>query len=299
MERVLYGMRAPALEVAGLCIMDLMHSEYRPGTVQPMHAHDNWQIMYFLRGSGTIRLNDAKVDFAGGYAIVIRPNEPHSYEISGTETAASFEVKCQFGEYLLDQYALPECSSVFRDEYGLRRIVNNALEELKNRPKNWDLMLRAYILELLIYIERALGNEFKKLGEERSPTKTYAYRHSVVRKAIQFFQDHLNHPVSVKDAADHLFLSPKYFYSLFKEETGETALEYLIGIKMKEAKRLLAETQLPVGDVGEAVGYTSVHYFSRLFKAKTGYAPTEYRALNMVDAGKQRTGEIHDIPTTR
>jgi len=52
---------------------------------------------------------------------------------------------------------------------------------------------------------------------------------------------------------------------------------YFISLKIEEAKRLLSETPMNVTEISQMLGFSSVHYFSRLFKSKTGMTPTEYR----------------------
>jgi AraC-like DNA-binding protein len=54
-------------------------------------------------------------------------------------------------------------------------------------------------------------------------------------------------------------------------------MRYLTGIRMKEAKRLLATTDEPIARVGELSGYPDQFYFSRTFRKEAGENPTEYR----------------------
>ncbi len=283
MEKVLYRMRAPSLELVGISISDLMYSEYLPFFSKSVHRHDTWQIMYVLNGQGVVWLNDVKVDFKDGYIIVIRPNDPHGYATSNSEVTKTFEIKCHLVDQLTCCYTSIHCSSVFRDEYGFRPLVTQAIDELRFKPENWDLMLRAYLLELFVRIGRALASELQRIGDITFPAQTYAYRYTVVAKAAQFYREHIKEEISARDAAEHLFLNPRYFCSIVKTETGQTASELLIDIRIRRACELLQNTVLTIHEIGEAIGYSNIYYFSRLFKKRTGLAPTIWRDRNKTE----------------
>lgn len=108
-----------------------------------------------------------------------------------------------------------------------------------------------------------------------------AYRKSEsmgpIEQAKDWIADHLHEEISIKQIADHVFMSPSYFCRYFKMQTGETILEYITRKRMERAKRLLADPELKVQEVSELVGYLDVKYFSRLFKQWTSKTPTEYR----------------------
>ena len=64
-----------------------------------------------------------------------------------------------------------------------------------------------------------------------------------------------------------------------RKETGRTCLEYLTGIRMDEARRLLRENKMSIEMVGKAVGLSDYKRFARTFKKETGVSPGEYRSL--------------------
>ncbi len=77
---------------------------------------------------------------------------------------------------------------------------------------------------------------------------------------------------------DRFHLNAKYVSKLFKENTGQRFVDFLIDIRMKEAQRLLTETGDSVQEIAERVGYTHAISFTRVFKRTVGVAPGEYRA---------------------
>ena len=77
--------------------------------------------------------------------------------------------------------------------------------------------------------------------------------------------------------ADELELSRDYVRVLFKKRMGMGQNEYLTMMRMEYAKHLLKTTNLKVYQVAKRVGYSTIDYFSRLFKAYSGMTPARYR----------------------
>ena len=80
--------------------------------------------------------------------------------------------------------------------------------------------------------------------------------------------------------ATGLGLSVPYFNDLLKFETGKTLDEYFQLRRLETAKRMLLKAENTPAVVARRLGYTSVQYFSLLFKKITGIAPNEYRYSN-------------------
>lgn len=87
----------------------------------------------------------------------------------------------------------------------------------------------------------------------------------------------LKKALSLDEVAEYAGMSPTYFSKVFKKLTGENYIAYVTAGKMEEAKRLLAETDLPVKNVAYELSFRETNYFSRAFKKHTGQTPLEYR----------------------
>ncbi|KQX46065.1 MULTISPECIES: response regulator [unclassified Paenibacillus] len=83
--------------------------------------------------------------------------------------------------------------------------------------------------------------------------------------------------IQISDLAERVQLHPSYAGQLFKQETGEHFTDYLNRYRMKKAEELLTQTTMKIYEVAEAVGVDNYRYFCKLFKAYTGFTPTEYK----------------------
>ncbi|WP_309119096.1 response regulator [Paenibacillus sp.] len=100
----------------------------------------------------------------------------------------------------------------------------------------------------------------------------------IIVKALQRIQSGYSQNITLQSIASELATHPVWLSQLFKRETKQTFSDYLTGIRMEEAKRLLRESNLKVYEISEAVGYTDLQHFGQLFKKRVGQTPKEFRA---------------------
>lgn len=99
----------------------------------------------------------------------------------------------------------------------------------------------------------------------------------LARQAGYFIREHSEQKFSLEEIAGALFVNGNYLSRVFKRETGCTLLWYHNAVRCEKAKELLAESELPVSEVGAAVGFVSSAHFSHMFKKMTGIAPSSWR----------------------
>ena len=96
-------------------------------------------------------------------------------------------------------------------------------------------------------------------------------------EAVEYIKENYADPdLNLNGIYAHLGISTSHLSSIFKEETGETFMEFLIRIRMEKAKELLEHTSLKNYEIAERVGFADPHYFGISFKKMTGKTPTEY-----------------------
>lgn len=100
----------------------------------------------------------------------------------------------------------------------------------------------------------------------------------IIEEAKQKIQEEFGDPdIGLEKIAAEVGLTQTYFSSLFKKETGMSFVEYLTDTRMKEAMRLLKETNEKIYVVAQKVGYLESGYFSHVFKKKYGMSPIQCR----------------------
>lgn len=161
------------------------------------------------------------------------------------------------------------CVSKFLEKLGgsSQEIVNKFgdVEEIKARVHSSSQMCQ-YMKELF--------TEAIKLRDSLSQDK-YS---RLLEEAKQYVkQNYANNEISLNMVASHVGISPSYFSTIFRQETGHSFTEYLTEIRMEKARELLRCTNKKTAEISFDVGYKDSHYFSYIFKKTQGVTPKEYR----------------------
>jgi AraC-like DNA-binding protein len=106
------------------------------------------------------------------------------------------------------------------------------------------------------------------------PHESRAYRTDMM---VRFIRENYQRPLTVEDIAQSAGVSRRECFRCFKELRGSTPTEFLTNYRLSIAAYLLATTNLPIAQVGEACGFGGASYFTRLFKERYGMTPRTFR----------------------
>ena len=97
-----------------------------------------------------------------------------------------------------------------------------------------------------------------------------------MEQIVNYFSDHYAEKISLDQIAENMYLSPFYISRIFKSETGDTPIRYLIDIRLEHAKEILESgNYTSIQEVAAQVGYDDAYHFSKLFKKKYDVPPSK------------------------
>lgn len=165
-----------------------------------------------------------------------------------------------------------ECMGSFLKE--VKKTYRNVLteeEERLNRLADWYSFpkLEVYeteFMEWLLALHERINNQFDTNKNKQK-----------IKQAMDYIQENYDKDLNMAVVSNHISMNYSLFSYLFKEYTGSNFVNYLKGIRMEEAKKLLAETDLRIIEISAKVGYDNEKHFMKIFKASCGVSPSEYR----------------------
>lgn len=166
---------------------------------------------------------------------------------------------------------------------SLNITYKQALIESGANPGQTEQLYHTYLQKTAEDIGR-LDNSFSKWSAKMlddycrlAREQTHENVSHLIRKAIDYILLNYSHSLTVPIIADHLNLTPTYLSSLFKKETGMTLTAYISKVRVESSLTLLRNTNLPIHEISEAVGFHDYNYFTRVFSNICGTSPTQYR----------------------
>lgn len=221
-------------------------------------------VEYVLSGQGYVLINGEILKVSRGHCYICPFGERHFYFSDKKDPYKKIflNVRGKFAKELIGNYGI-EGAGIFL--IPKLEIIFKRIPEIiaSNMPEDEiQAALQGVLSEILATISFAYGKS------------QYSAEALKLREYIDSNTDKL---ISSKELATLIFRSPDYCQKLFLREFKLTPYAYQLERKMQNAKSLLLNTKMTVGEIGSALGYNDAHYFSNLFKAKCGCPPSHYR----------------------
>lgn len=146
----------------------------------------------------------------------------------------------------------------------------------QQRDWYWSCRGRSYFLELIIALERTYGRMGHGVLEHVSD-RVSTLKNPKLKDAMVFIEGHYAENLTLSDLVTASRLNRTTLTNFMREETGFTAMEYLMYYRVEVAKKHLAFTEIPIKDISIRCGFKTVQHFSRIFKEHTGKTPADFR----------------------
>lgn len=237
--------------------------EKRTATSFPLHSHEYFEIEVVVKGSGKNILNSKEYPFQRGSIYALTPSDFH-------EVVIEEEV---------------ELWNMVFDETIISNQHLNSFFAMKNLIKVVDEITLSKIEKVLLLIKEELtsGGHISALIEYFF--KLILPRHQIennnnpIYQAICYIENHFRSSPTLEETAKQACLSPVYFTTLLKKQTGETYISFLNNLKINYAKNLL-DNGISITQTCFDSGFGSLSGFLYTFKQKVGLTPQEYAKKN-------------------
>lgn len=230
-------------------------------------VRSTYVIHYVISGEGVFYCGPSKYTVRAGQIFVIFPGTVVKYQADQRDP----------WHYAWIGFYGDEAKEIF-SQVGIS--VQNPVITLKDGAAALALLRdmpteRSAELKLNLAFKANLYAFMSLLMENASQTRN---RENVyLSTAVKYIKAHYSEDITVDQVASHVGIGRKYLFAIFKKAMNLSPKDYIIYYRMERAKEFLQDALLPIGNVAYSVGYRDQLTFSKMFKLKTGYAPSEYR----------------------
>lgn len=237
--------------------------------VEAMRSYSSDVLLWFTRGQGRITVSGNTRGYGAHNAIYIPAGTMHGFSMntSGYGIAVFLHPNLKLGMpdrhlHLRVRDAMPQAE--------LNNILDNLQRELEsNAPEsNRAALFHAGLLS--VWLTRTAASTASDMIIRDKSTKILARYTELVEQGYKTGR-------GIGDYASALGITPTHLTRICKQSCGKSASGLLSDRLMFEARKLLKDTQLPVQNVSEQLGFKSAAYFSRVFHNQTGMTPSAFR----------------------
>ncbi|QGQ96556.1 AraC family transcriptional regulator [Paenibacillus psychroresistens] len=257
---------------------------------EPEHSHNFIELVYIWRGAGCQQVNGKSYDVQRGDFLFMNVGDRHSFVVQRdmqymnilfdpdflneqlTSTASTHQfLPLKLFQEFQDSLASPVPNVKFRGKsmIELEHLLDIMYMEYCSKKIGYLSMLHGYATLLLTRMFRMM--------EENLQSSDLRTAYDMLPQLLSYIEQHYAGHITLQDLAKESFYSPNYLSKMFKECLGFTFTEYVHEVRLREAKRLLMETEDSVESIGRSVGYVDKSQFFRMFKQSLGMTPQQHR----------------------
>ena len=235
------------------------------------HTHNHVELFYIVGGRGQFLIEDQLYPVNSNHLVIINPNVTHTevslnaqpleyivLGIEGIELANSANSNRPF--CILDHFESAEISSCLR----------NILREMELKSPGYEDICQAFMEILIIRLMRT--TELSVPAEPRT-----AAGNRQCASVRRYIDTHFKEQLTLELLAEEAHMNKFYLSHAFKREYGVSPINYMISKRIEESKYLLAETDLSLTRIAQLLGFSSLSYFSQVFRRTQSISPMEYR----------------------
>ncbi|MCM3785742.1 AraC family transcriptional regulator [Neobacillus mesonae] len=253
-------------------------------TMPKYHYHDYYEVYYLLSGHRYYYIENKRYSIDKGAILFIGKNEIHKSVDTDAQAPDHERLVLYFSRRFLSRYTDEQLDMLLspfnqdnrkvqfsiRDQSYIERLMFQMHHEF-NQPNSFgrEMYFESLLVQLLLFSTRKT--------EEDQPAVPEDSMNARMADIIAYCNAHFREELRLEDLAGQFHISTFYFSRLFKRTTGFTFKEYINTLRIREAEKLLRESNQKIIHISEQVGFANVSHFNRKFKQVTRMAPKEFK----------------------
>ena len=279
-------------EISVSKIVTVLYFENSSSFVFGGESHDFWEFNYIDKGCMVVTIDGKEYLLKSGELVFFRPNQFHSLEArelsAPNHTVVSFVSNSKAMKYFenkiiaLNSAERKLLSILLREGLSAYSPIDKqppitGMREKENAPIGAVQMTFNLLEEFLITLLRRSESGIS-IGTRLVSPMYYDILPDRIKEIAKYMEQNVRQNLSVNQIAKHFLLSESGLKKIFARDAGCGVTEFFNNLKIEKAKEYIRENEKNFTQISDELGFSSIHYFSRLFKKKTGMTLTEYRS---------------------
>lgn len=241
---------------------------YGKGSYTRRQDFRSYLILYTYEGAGEVEYEGKKYTLNAEDGILIDCRKPHFYQAITDWKVAVLHFQGPLAEYMVSQYEAMGRLKFHESVSGrFHRYIEQLLSIYDSPGLHRDLRANHCFDSILLYL-LILSSDEASISREAPQS---------VKEAMHHMEQHFEESICLDDLADLTRTNKFHLAKEFKRYTGFAPHDYLIWLRINQAKLLLTSTTLPANKIAHMVGIHDINNFNYLFKKKVGMTPIQYR----------------------
>lgn len=265
------------------------HFTYNPEPQAYEEQYPFAQIILTIEGGGIYETEEKAYPFSKGQ-MVCRPANKRSIIRWGTGKLHFLLISFSCDSEAMKTFEgapIPLCGEDAESLFELIKICNRIFEPMEESSELRGMRLKdgvpdAAIAYVCTSLERFLTMLYCRMHypevllDETQKANSYVGKSSLVTETERYLHAHVTSTLTMADICSHLGVSQTALSRKFHAETGCGVMEYFNHLKIEEAKHLICKSAMNFTQISEHLGFSSVGYFGKSFKARVGMTLTEF-----------------------
>lgn len=253
----------------------------RQWNMSAMHSHQDHELYFLISGQRRYFLGHTIYDVSPGNAVFIPRTLLHRTVTLGPKGFDRYVVNFSHEHY--ERFMRISGREAFSKGVCLQLPPNAVLqiqksfEKMEQELQSPDEWTQSAVSQLLYGILLTCLRH----GVPKTPCQEETA--DKIQQAAKYISEHYADWLTLEDVAGLVHMEKTYFSKRFKALTGFGFLEYLTQTRLQAAQELLTATELSIGDISEACGFSSSNYFGDVFRRCCGMSPTDFRQQSRSD----------------
>lgn len=238
-----------------------------------MHAHDNYELLFFLSGRGNYLVESTSYPLCPGCVLLMRPGEVHCLHVDASEPYERMVLHFRreaAEEWLLTPFEQRDLGvdNLYSPDEIAPAFVHDCMERLA--AEDLSGQMRRVLLPALL-------TEFCRAFDRRtSATLNWTNPSSRIREILVYINTHLNDDLTLNTLCSRFFISRAQLSRLFRDAAGSTVWEYISVKRLIEARRRILGGASAL-EAAHACGFQDYSAFYRAYKKRYHLSPTDDR----------------------